>query len=143
MMTKKTVDEINNEMTDEINDEQREYLSPAEVAKLAGVSYGTVKRALELGELAAYRIGRRFFVEKTTAEEFALHKGSHARDDGYTIRQLMSKLSLSYAYISELVKSGELKSHKVGRQYIISEQDFQEFMQTKKLAPKSTEDADE
>lgn len=139
-MTKKTVDEITNEITnemiDEIKDGQRDYLSPAEVARLAGVSYGTVKRALELGELAAYRIGRRFFVEKTTAEEFARHKGSRALADGYTIRQLMSKLSLSYAYISELVKSGELKSHKVGRQYIISEQDFQEFMQTKKLAQK-------
>ena len=131
-MTKKTVDEI----TNKINDEQKEYLSPAEVAKLAGVSYGTVKRALELGELAAYRIGRRFFVEKSTAEGFALRKGSDAVAAGYTIKQLMSKLSLSYAYISELVKSGELKSHKVGRQYIITEQDFQEFMQTKKLIKK-------
>ena len=45
----------------------------------------------------------------------------------------MNKLSLSYAFVSELIKSGELKSRKIGRQYIVSEADFQTFLQKKRL----------
>jgi excisionase family DNA binding protein len=45
----------------------------------------------------------------------------------------MGKLSLSYAYLTELVKSGELKSSRVGRQYIISEEDFRDFMERNRL----------
>lgn len=115
---------------------QRDYLSPAEVAKAAGVSYGTVKRAIDLGEISAYRIGRRFFIERGQAEEFCRKRAEGGGADGYTIRQLMAKLSLSYAYISELVKSGELKSRRVGRKYVVSEADFQAFMAAKRLPDK-------
>ncbi len=118
------------------NDTARDYLSPAEVAKAAGVSYGTVKRAIDLGEVAAYRIGRRFFIEREQAEEFCRRRAEGGGADGYTIRQLMAKLSLSYAYISELVKSGELKSSRVGRKYVVSEADFQAFMAAKRLPDK-------
>ena len=118
------------------NDTLRDYLSPAEVAKAAGVSYGTVKRAMDFGEISAYRIGRRFFIERGQAEEFCQRRAAGGGEDGYTIRQLMAKLSLSYAYISELVKSGELKSSRVGRKYVISEADFQAFMAGKRLPDK-------
>lgn len=114
----------------------RDYLSPAEVAAAAGVSYGTVKRAIDLGALAAYRIGRRFFIERGQAEEFCRQRAAGGNAEGYTIRQLMAKLSLSYAYISELVKSGELKGRRVGRKYIVSEADFQAFMAAKRLPGK-------
>jgi len=115
------------------NKTDKEFLSVREVAALSGYSYGTVKRAIEQGRLDAYRIGRKFFIDKAAAEEYcrAFHKQKAA--GGYTIRELMSKLSLSYAFVSELIKSGELKSSKIGRQYIISEADFQEFMQKKRL----------
>ncbi len=115
------------------NAAERDYLSPAEVAAAAGVSYGTVKRAIDLGELAAYRIGRRFFIERAQAEKFCQSRAAGQAADGYTIRELMAKLSLSYAYISELVKSGELKSTRVGRKYVVSEADFAAFMAAKRL----------
>lgn len=115
---------------------ERDYLSPAEVAAMAGLSYGTVKRAIDLGELPAYRIGRRFFVEQAAAAEFAAARSLGAQNGGYTIRQIMEKLSLSYAYVSRLVKSGELPSRRVGHQYVISEADFAAFMQSKRLPVK-------
>ena len=114
----------------------REYLSPAEVAAMCGLSYGTVKRAIDLGELSAYRIGRRFFIGREQAAAFADARLRGAPAGGYTIRQLMEKLSLSYAYVSRLVKSGELPGRRVGRQYIISSEDFEAFMQSKRLPAK-------
>ncbi len=111
----------------------REYFSVREVAEMSGFSYGTVKRAIELGNLAAYRIGRRFFIDKEAAAEFCREHKNRRSAEGYTLRELMGKLSLSYAYLTELVKSGELKSSRVGRQYIISEEDFRDFMERNRL----------
>lgn len=114
----------------------RDYLSPAEVAALANVSYGTVKRGIDLGELPAYRIGRRFFVERGEAENFAAARLQKNTAEGYTLRMIMDKLSLSYAYVSRLVKTGELPSRRVGRRYIVSEADFAAFMQSKLMTIK-------
>ena len=100
---------------------------------MSGYSYGTVKRAIEQGNLAAYRIGRKFFIEAKEAEAYANLHQKQRPVEGYTIRELMNKLSLSYAFVSELIKSGELKSRKIGRQYIVSDADFQTFLQKKRL----------
>jgi excisionase family DNA binding protein len=113
--------------------EDKEYFSVREVAEMSGFSYGTVKRAIEMGSLAAYRIGRRFFIDKATAAEFCQEHKNRRSAEGYTLRELMGKLSLSYAYLTELVKSGELKSSRVGRQYIVSEEDFRDFMEKNRL----------
>ena len=52
---------------------------------------------------------------------------------GYTIAQLMEKIPLSYAFLMELIKSKKLPAVKVGRQYIISEETFQQFMEECRL----------
>lgn len=111
----------------------KEFLSVREVAAMSGYSYGTVKRAIEQGKLSAYRIGRKFFIDVETAEAYCQNFHKQKAINGYTIRELMNKLSLSYAFVSELIKSGELKSNKIGRQYIVSKNDFQDFMQKKRL----------
>ncbi len=106
-----------------------EYLSVSGVAKLAGCSYGTVRRAIECGDLAAYRIGRKFFIERQAASEFSRRTLRRRSVDGYTIRDLMERLDLSYAFISRLIKSGELPGVRVGRRYVVTKEDFQKFMQ--------------
>ena len=111
----------------------KEFLSVREVAAMSGYSYGTIKRAIEQGKLSAYRIGRKFFIDAAAAEAYCQNFHKQKSAGGYTIRELMSKLSLSYAFVSELIKSGELKSCKMGRQSIVSEADFQDFMQKKRL----------
>ncbi len=120
-------------MTNNNNKDNKEFLSVREVASMSGYSYGTVKRAIEQGKLAAYRIGRKFFIEAQTAEEYCKNFNKQKNTGGYTIRELMQKLSLSYAFVSALLKSGELKSSRQGRQYIVSEEDFQNFLQKKRL----------
>ncbi len=104
---------------EESNNDSKEFFSVREVAAMSGYSYGTVKRAIEQGNLAAYRIGRKFFIEAKEAEAYANLHQKQRPVEGYTIR--------------ELIKSGELKSRKIGRQYIVSEADFQTFLQKKRL----------
>lgn len=111
----------------------REYLSVREVAELSGFSYGTVRRAIESGSLAAYRIGRKFFIERQAAEDYCRRQHGSRDIEGYTIRELMERLSLSYAFLSGLIKSGELPSVRVGRQYIVTEEAFEEFMERRRL----------
>ncbi len=115
----------------------RDYLSPGEVAAYAGLSYGTVKRAIDVGDIAAYRIGRRFFISRTDAEAFAAARRDVAAE-GYSISEIMEKLCLSYAYVSRLIKSGELPSRRIGRKYFVTEKDFAEFMQSKRLDSRKT-----
>ena len=111
----------------------REYLSVREVAELSGFSYGTVRRAIDAGTLAAYRIGRKFFIERQAAMDYCCRHTDRRNVEGYTIRELMERLSLSYAFLSGLIKSGELKSVRVGRQYIVTEESFREFMSERRL----------
>ena len=111
----------------------REYLSVREVAELSGFSYGTVRRAIDAGTLAAYRIGRKFFIDRQAAADYCRRHTGRRNVEGYTIRELMERLSLSYAFLSGLIKSGELRSVRVGRQYIVTEEDFREFMSRRRL----------
>ena len=48
---------------EESNNDSKEFFSVREVAAMSGYSYGTVKRAIEQGNLAAYRIGRKFLLK--------------------------------------------------------------------------------
>ena len=58
--------------------------------------------------------------------------------DGYTIRQIMDILPLSYAYIIDLIKTGRLPAVKRGRSYIVAKTDLQAFIAESKLwLPKS------
>lgn len=110
----------------------KEYLSLKEVAALSGVRYGAVKRDIDHGVLAAYHIGRKYFVETAAAEVYSQSHQGESKAEGYTIRQIMEKLPLSYAFLVEQIKTKRLPAVKVGRQYIIPYEAFEAFMQENK-----------
>lgn len=116
--------------------QEKEYFSLKEVAAMSGVSYGTVKRDIDHGVLAAYHIGRKYFVAKDQALAYG-QQHQHAQGaEGYTIQQIMAKIPLSYAFLVELVKTKKLEAIKVGRQYIIPYDVFDAFMEQNKLEQK-------
>ncbi len=113
---------------------EKEYYTLKEVAELCGASYGTVKRDIDGGRLPAYRIGRKYFVRLSDLETYRQRTGRGRHVEGYTVRELMEKLPLSYAYLVELIKGGRLAAVKVGRQYIVPYDTFEQFMAEMKLA---------
>ncbi len=120
-------------LSQDISETGKEYLSLKEVAAMSGVSYGTVKRDIDHGVLSAYHIGRKYFVEREDAALYGkVHQGS-LRAEGYTIRQIMEKIPLSYAFLVDLVKTKKLPAVKVGRQYIIPYEAFDAFMAENKI----------
>ena len=46
----------------------------------------------------------------------------------YTVRQVMEILPLSYAFLIELIRKGELAAVKQGRRYLISESELERFI---------------
>lgn len=117
----------------ESTQDNKDYLALKEVAEQCGASYGTIKRDIEHGRLPAYRIGRKYFVAKADMENYNRLIAEKKNVAGYTIAQLMEKIPLSYAFLMELIKSKKLPAVKVGRQYIISEETFQQFMEECRL----------
>lgn len=116
-----------------LKQEEKEYLSLKEVSALAGTSYGTVKRDIDHGLLSAYHIGRKYFVPRDAAALYAETHQKQGVTEGYTIRQIMEKIPLSYAFLVDLVKTGKLPAVKVGRQYIIPYGAFDTFMAENKI----------
>lgn len=109
------------------------YLTLKEISQLAGTPYATVKRDIEASVLPAYKVGRKYFIREADAIEYSERRRSLQAIDGYTIRQIMEALPLSYAFIIELIRKGKLPAVKVGRQYIVPKQEFQNFLQDMKL----------
>lgn len=58
--------------------------------------------------------------------------GGHAAE-GYTIKQIMEVLPLSYAFLIELIHSGKLRAYKCGRRYIIPQDALEEFLAASRL----------
>lgn len=112
---------------------EKEYYTLKEVAESIGASYGTVKRDIDNGNLPAYRVGRKYFVGKEDVVEYKDNMNQRRNVNGYTIQELMEKIPLSYAFIVELIKSKKLEAIKVGRQYVIPYESFDNFMERKKL----------
>ncbi|MGI5891238.1 MAG: helix-turn-helix domain-containing protein [Bacillota bacterium] len=110
-----------------------EYLTLKETAKLSGTAYATVKRNIESGKLPAYHIGRKYFIKKEDAEAYLKDKEKHNNIDGYTIKEIMEIIPLSYAFIIELIRLKKLEAVKVGRQYIIPKSSFEEFIKNNKI----------
>ena len=117
----------------DLKQEEKEYLSLKEVAAMSGVSYGAVKRDIDHGSLSAYHIGRKYFVAKDAAAAYSLVHQGEGQAEGYTIRQIMEKIPLSYAFLIELVKTKKLPAVKVGRQYIIPYDAFAAFLAENKI----------
>lgn len=110
-----------------------EYLTLKQAAEETGASYATLRRDIEHGVLPAYKVGRKFFVTKDAVMAYGEHRRMVQAIDGYTIRQIMDILPLSYAYIIDLIKTGRLPAVKRGRSYIVAKTDLQAFIAESKL----------
>lgn len=111
-----------------LKQEEKEYLSLKEVSAMSGLSYGAVKRDIDHGNLSAYHIGRKYFVDREAAALYSQAHPGKGHIEGYTIRQIMEKIPLSYAFLIDLVKSKKLPAVKVGRQYIVPYEAFDAFL---------------
>ena len=113
--------------------EAKDYLTLKEMSQNTGCSYGMIKKDIDIGTLPAYRIGRKYFVSTAEAESYM--KNIRKKQDiiGYTIKDLMEMLPLSYAFLVDLIKSKKLQAVKVGRQYVVPKEVFDGFMQNNKI----------
>lgn len=110
-----------------------EYLTLKQAAEETGASYATLRRDIDNGNLPAYKVGRKFFITKAAATAYGERRRAVQAIDGYTIRQIMEILPLSYAYIIELIKTGRLPAVKRGRSYIVAKTDLQAFIAQSQL----------
>ena len=106
----------------------KDFYTVKEIAEKSGLSYGTIKRAIDGGTLPAYRIGRKYFIAKEAGEAFCKVNYSNQNVEGYTIQEIMEKNPLSYAFLMELVKNKKLPTTKKGRQYIVTYEDYETFI---------------
>ena len=103
------------------------YLTLKQAAEECGVTYAALRREIEKGTVPACRVGRKYFVSAAAAAAF---KDSRRTPEGecYTVRQVMEILPLSYAFVIELIRRGELKAVKSGRQYLIGQSELERFI---------------
>lgn len=109
-----------------------EYLTLKETALMTAVPYAKVKRDVEGNVLPAYHIGRKYFVRREDAQKYKEFKEEQRNIKGYTIREIMAIIPLSYAFLMGQVRSGELHAIKIGRQYIIPEESFTKYIEDNK-----------
>jgi len=112
----------------------QEYIALKDAAAMSSIAYATIKRDIENGKLTAYRVGRKYFIHSDDIKVYSQNRKTLQKIQGYTIKQLMEMIPLSYAFIMELIHSGQLPAVKVGRQYIIPKTEFEAFIRTKKLS---------
>ncbi len=112
---------------------EKEYFTLKEVAEHAGTSYGIVKRDIDKGKLPAYRVGRKYFIAKQEMDKYLAQTREKQDIEGYSVKEIMEQIPLSYAFIMELIKENKLKAVKSGRQYIIPKESFAEFMKKNKI----------
>ena len=110
------------------------YMTLKQAAEEFDLSYTTLRRDAERRLLPAFRTGRKYFVERQAVQAYAQRcaNGGHAAE-GYTIKQIMEVLPLSYAFLIELIHSGKLRAYKCGRRYIIPQDALEEFLAASRL----------
>lgn len=113
--------------------ENSKYLTLKELSELADTPYATIKRDIDCGTLPAYKVGRKYFIAADEGAQYVAKKQELHQIEGYSIRQIMEILPLSYAFIIDLIKSGRLPAVKVGRRYIVPTADFENFIQQMKF----------
>ena len=116
-----------------MNDAEKEFYTLKDVAERCGTSYGIVKRDIDKGVLPAYRVGRKYFIAREEMEEYVSEALGKWGMEGYTIRDILDRIPLSYAFIMDLIKSGKLGAVKVGRRYVIPKGEFERFMADKRM----------
>lgn len=114
-------------------DAEKEYYTLKEVAQKSNTGYGIVKRDIDRGKLSAYRVGRKYFIAKEEMERYLVKAQEKWDIEGYTIKEIMERIPLSYAFLMDLIKKEKLPAVKVGRQYIVPKNDFEKFMAEKKI----------
>ena len=109
------------------------YLSLKETAEMTHTAYATVRRDLDSGRLSGYKVGRKYFIAMADAEEYAAARRRKAEIEGYTVKELMNLLPLSYAFIIEEIRSGRLKACKCGRRFIITEEALADYLKKARI----------
>ena len=112
---------------------KKDYVTLKEMALNTGCSYGTLKRDIDLGHLPAYRIGRKYFIKLSEASAYTNNVRQKLSISGYTIKELMEILPLSYAFLVDLIKTSQLEAVKIGRQYVVPKESFERFMRENKI----------
>lgn len=112
---------------------EKKYLTLKEMAALANTAYATIKRDIDNGTLPAYKVGRKYFISSGDAEDYAIARRRLASIKGHTIKELMTILPLSYAFIIEEIKAGRLKACKCGRRFIIPEEELARYLEAAKI----------
>lgn len=103
------------------------YLTLKQAAEECGVTYAALRREIEKGVVPACRVGRKYFV--SAASVAALREARRTPEETcYTVRQVMEILPLSYAFVIELIRRGELKAVKRGRRYLIGQSELERFI---------------
>ncbi len=113
--------------------EAGQYLTLKEAAQRSHTPYATLRRDIDHGKISAYRVGRKYLLSLEVVDAYAAQRKKVAAMSGYTIREVMDILPLSYAYLIELIRSGRLQAVKQGRRYIITEEALQRFLAEAKL----------
>ena len=108
------------------------YLSLKSVAEQSAMSYAAVKRDIECGRLAACKIGRKYFISSNDAAEYCRNKKENQVVDGYTVKEILEIIPVSYAFVVGLIRQGQLPAYKSGRRYMIKEEDFRHFLDNNK-----------
>ncbi|MGI5873946.1 MAG: helix-turn-helix domain-containing protein [Bacillota bacterium] len=118
-----------------MNGTEKEFFTLKDVADRCGTSYGIVKRDIDKGVLPAYRVGRKYFIAREEMEGYVSDALAKWGMEGYTIREILDRIPLSYAFVMDLIKTGKLRAVKVGRQYVIPKGEFERFMELKRMGP--------
>jgi len=108
------------------------YLSLKNVAEQAATPYAAVKRDIEGGRLAACKIGRKYFVSSDDAVAYCRNKKENQVADGYTVKEILEMIPVSYAFVIGLIRQGHLPAYKSGRRYMIKKEDFRHFLDNNK-----------
>jgi len=113
--------------------QEGQYLTLRQTAELSGAAYATIRRDIDNGRLSAYKVGRKYFIAAQAAEAYAREKRRLTATQGYTIKEVMEILPLSYAYVIELIRQSRLRAVKCGRRYIIAPEELERFLQDAKM----------
>lgn len=106
-----------------------EYLTLKEAAIMTETAYATLRRDIDHGRLKAFKVGRKYLIPREAAAAYGKERAVLNKVEGYTIRELMEILPLSYAYLMELIKKGDLAAVKKGRRYVIPKEALDRFME--------------
>jgi excisionase family DNA binding protein len=112
---------------------EKKYLTLKETAALTNTAYATIKRDIDNAVLPAYKVGRKYFIAAADAEDYAIIRRELASISGYTIKELLEILPLSYAFIIEEIKKNNLKAVKCGRRFIIPEAELERYLEEAKI----------